>query len=141
MIRSNYWPPLLLILQQVPDTITAGLENTPWWVYVLLIPTAAWFTQNGWPWIREMIDTEFKERRAEITARYTERNDRFLVAVETAAEASKRAAQASIDVAAALQTLAQVRVADNLTLQRVERRIDQMWDDRDKHLDGGGSNV
>lgn len=121
---------ILDVLQQAPDSVISQVENTPWWVILLLLPAGAWFTQNAWPWLREQLDEEFKERRTSAAHRFTEREDRFLAAVETSAQASERAAQASTDVAAALQTLAQVRVADNLTLQRVERRLDELWDER-----------
>lgn len=98
---------------------------------VVLAAVGGFLTSQVWPWFRGLVDLEFKSRQDERRAAVANHEDRFLKAFEQSAQAQETMARASIDTAAALQVMAQMRVADNLVLQRMERRIeDRHWGDK-----------
>ena len=116
-----------------------GTTELPIWVTLLLVPAAAalwtWFKADGWPSLRSLWSADAKTRIEAAKQAAADREERFLAAYEQTAKAlqdiagnSAAAAQAQRESAAALRTAAETRVLDNLTLQRVERRLDAIED-------------
>lgn len=93
---------------------------------LLLTAIGAFLAREIIPWLRSLVDSEFKYRRERMSKETDAREERFLKAFEMSATAQAQQAQASIDVAAALQAISQTRVADNMTLVRIERRLDEI---------------
>lgn len=93
---------------------------------LLLTAIGAFLARDIIPWLRSLVDSEFKYRRERMSKEIDAREERFLKAFEMSATAQAQQAQASIDVAASLQIISQTRVADNMTLVRIERRLDEI---------------
>lgn len=113
--------------------------DVPWWVVVILVPASGafwiWFQKEFWPWARSLWNTEAALKREAEKQAAADREERFLVAYEQSAKAQEQSAKAleslaksSNESAQALQVATQTRVLDNLTLQRVERRLDAIED-------------
>lgn len=110
----------------------APLIEVPWWVTLLLIPAAAtlwgWWKDAAWPWLTGLWNADAAAKREQVKRAAEDREERFLVAFETAASAARENARTSADIAQTLKTIESARIADNLTLQRVERRLDNIED-------------
>lgn len=110
----------------------SATPDTPWYVTLLLIPAAValwnWFKTDGWPALKATVNVEAKAKREALKAASSEREARFLAAYEQTAQALADIARNSEASAQALRVAAETRVLDNLTLQRVERRLDAIED-------------
>lgn len=110
----------------------ASTTEIPWWVAALLVPGAVafwgWWKTDGWPWIRSLWSAEARIKREAAKTAATDREERFLTAYEQAAKALVDLARSGEASAQALRVAAETRVLDNLTLQRVERRLDAIED-------------
>lgn len=91
--------------------------DLPWWWPALVLPIALWAQNNLWPWLRGLIDTEFKARRDDAQHRRAAAESEYLEALTTWSAAHK-------EIAAGLKVFAEVRVADNLILSRMERQLE-----------------
>lgn len=117
---------MLILFQVNPDPgkqLTP--EQIPAWFYLALVPAAGWFAKDFFPWVAGFVSAEVRERRAAKAQTIKDQDDRLITAMETSAQALNKSADASLQIAIAMRTMADVRVADNLTLQRLERRMDE----------------
>ncbi len=119
--------------------MNATQPELPAWVTLLLIPAAIalwnWWKADGWPALKALVNVEARTKREALKAASIQREERFLAAEERFLAAYEQTAQALADIARnseasaqALRVAAETRVLDNLTLQRVERRLDAIED-------------
>lgn len=112
--------------------MNATQPELPAWVTLLLIPAAIalwnWWKADGWPALKALVNVEAKTKREALKAASSQREERFLAAYEQTAQALADIARNSEASAQALKVAAETRVLDNLTLQRVERRLDAIED-------------
>lgn len=92
-------------------------EALPWWWPALVVPVAIWARESVWPWLRALIDAEFRARRDAAVTKRAEAEAQYLEALRTWSAAHK-------EIAASLKTFSEVRVADNLILSRIERQLE-----------------
>lgn len=91
----------------------------PWWWPVVALPAALWARDQFWPWFRSLVDAEFKARRDGLERARGEAEARYLTALSTWSGAQ-------VEVAAAMKTMSDARLVDNLILARIERRLDEI---------------
>lgn len=91
--------------------------DLPWWWPMAVVPIALWMRDSLWPWLRGLIDGEFRARRDAAQTRRAAAETEYLEALTTWSAAHK-------EVAASLKTFSEVRVADNLILSRMERQLE-----------------
>lgn len=93
--------------------------DLPWWWPALVLPLALWARDSVWPWLRGLIDAEFKAHRDQAANDWREAQRQYLDALTTWAAAQK-------EIAAGMKTFSEVRVADNLILSRMERQLEEI---------------
>lgn len=91
----------------------------PWWWPVVALPAALWARDQFWPWFRGLVDAEFKARREGLDRARSEAETKYLTALSTWSTAQ-------VEIAAALKSMSEARLVDNLILARVERRLDEI---------------
>lgn len=102
------------------------MSAPPDWIWLVVVGLAGWGSRDFWPALRGWLDADFKAKREAEAKRIDDNEKRFLAAFEQSAKASEQAAQNGRDVAIALRVIGETRVADNLTLQRIERHMDEI---------------
>lgn len=102
------------------------------WLWLVLGAVGAFTVNQVWPFIRSLIDmnyrAEIEQHKAETTARRAERDhqeERYLAALELSAQAQRQQAENGREISAAIRIISETRVADNLVLQRVDRELEK----------------
>lgn len=111
----------------------------PDWLWVALGAVGMFVANQLWPFVRSLVDmgykAELEERKAELEQRKVDaaqrreavehQEERYLAALELGAQAQRQQSENGREIAAAIRTIAETRVADNLVLQRVERELEK----------------
>ncbi len=102
------------------------------WLWIALGSLATFAATQVWPFLRSMWDmgykAELEQRKAETAQRRADSNlheERYLAALEVSAQAQLQQSENGREIAAAIRTIAETRVTDNLVLQRVERELEK----------------
>jgi hypothetical protein len=113
----------------------------PDWIWLAVAALGGWFAKDGWPWLRGLLDAEFKERRKReteaakaVAARRSSDREvdagRYLAAFETSAAAQqlsaaaqKETAEALGKVAAAIDMFGRASIAQQFTTQEMRREL------------------
>lgn len=102
------------------------------WPWVALGALATFAATQLWPFLRSMWDmgykAELEQRKAETAQRretMAHQEERYLAALEVSAQAQLQQSENGREIAAAIRTIVETRVTDNLVLQRVERELEK----------------